>query len=126
MIRSHIAPEDGVRSASLRMWCIWTGPSAPQTAHRLQDAPEVWAASPATAAALIDQGLAAERVSVVPSPVLPAPLGLGGEGVLAVLPVHEPPAASAVIRALQALPQSTGVRLLPTVSTRHLARDQEK
>jgi hypothetical protein len=95
----------------------------PQTAHRLADAPAIWAASPATAAALIDQGLPAERVSVVPSPVLPAPLGLGGEGVLAVLPVHDPAAARAVIRGLQALPPGFAVRLLPTVAARHLARD---
>jgi GT2 family glycosyltransferase len=94
-----------------------------RTPIRLQDAGAVWACSPAVARELIDGGLAAEKVSVVPSPILPSPPGPGGEGILAVLPVHEPDRARLVLDALRVIPAGAPVRLLPTVFTRHLDRD---
>ncbi len=93
----------------------------PRTAYRIEPSAAVWANSQATANALIEQGLSPERVSVVPSPVLPAPVGPGGQGVLAILPVHDQAAARVVLDALGDLPPGVPVRLLPTVVTRHLA-----
>jgi GT2 family glycosyltransferase len=90
---------------------------------RLEDAGAVWACSPAVARDLLAAGLSAGKVTVVPSPVLPSPPGPGGEGILAVLPVHEPDQARLVLEALRALRGAAPVRLLPTVFTRHLDRD---
>ncbi len=110
----HDAPEVGpptvVRLATAR------------TAVRLEDAGRVWVCASSVADALIDSGLPADRVTVVPPPVLPATPGPGGSGVLAVLPVHDPDLARIVFGALRALPRATPVRLLPTVFTRHLDR----
>jgi GT2 family glycosyltransferase len=89
----------------------------------LDRAAAIWAATPALALALADDGLAADRIRVVLPPVLPAPAGAGGQGVLAVLPVHRPELTRAVLEALRSLAGRTAVRLLPTVWTRGLERE---
>lgn len=91
-------------------------------AARLQDAEAVWACSPAVATALVEQGLPAGRVEVVPPPVLRVPIGPGGGGVLALLPVHDRMQMRAVLDALQVLPAGTPLRLLPSVVTLGLDR----
>lgn len=96
--------------------------SRTRVAARLSDAAAVWACSPAVAAALVDEGLAPSKVAVVPPPVLPVQPGTGGQGVLAVLPVHDQEHARAVLDALRTLPSSIPVRLVPTVITRDLER----
>lgn len=88
----------------------------------LQNAEVVWACSPAVANALIEQGLPAQRVAVVPPPVLPTPNGPGGRGVLAILPVHDTRQTQSVLDALRVLPPGTSLRLLPSVVTRDLDR----
>ena len=88
----------------------------------IEEALAVWASSPAVARALADDGLAAERIVVVPPPVLPATPGEGGEGVLAVLPVHLPGLAATVLTALRGVAPRSAVRLLPTVWSRGLER----
>jgi len=93
-----------------------------QTAFDLSDAAAVWATCPRVAQDLIEKGLAGDLVSVIPPPVLPAPPGGGGAGVLAILPVHEPDQARLVLDALRALPARVSVRLLPTVVTLGLDR----
>jgi GT2 family glycosyltransferase len=105
-----VGPPTVVRLASAR------------TAVRLRDAGGVWACAPSVADAVIDSGLPADRVTVVPPPVLPATPQPGGSGVLAILPVHDPDQARLVVGALRALPRATPVRLLPTVFTRDLDR----
>jgi GT2 family glycosyltransferase len=96
--------------------------ATPRTAVHLEDAESVWASTSYIADALIESGLPAAKVTVVPSPILPSPLGPGGGGVLAVLPIHDPGQAAVVFGALRTLPSETPVRLLPTVVTRHLDR----
>jgi GT2 family glycosyltransferase len=86
----------------------------------IEDAVAVWAASPSVARALADDGLVAERIRVVPPPVLPATRGEGGAGVLAVLPVQLPGLAAAVLSALRVVGARSDVRLLPTVWSRSL------
>jgi hypothetical protein len=46
--------------------------------------------------------------------------GTGGDGILAILPTHDPGAARAVINALRPMAGTTPVRLLPTVRSRGL------
>jgi GT2 family glycosyltransferase len=87
----------------------------------IDEAAVVWASSPSLAAALTQEGLAPERITVVLPPVLPAPAGEGGAGLLAVLPVHERELARAVLTALRAVRASLTVRLVPTVWSRGLA-----
>jgi GT2 family glycosyltransferase len=106
--RHEVGPPVIVRAASA------------QSPVRLQDAGAVWASSPAVARALIEMGLSADKVTFVPSPILPAPVGPGGEGILAVLPVHEPDEARRVLDALRTVDRAVPVRLLPTVFARHL------
>ena len=94
---------------------------APETAlGPIEDARAIWASSPAVARALADHGLAADRIRFVPPPVLPATPGDGGEGVLAILPVHLPGLAATVLSALRFVAGRSAVRLLPTVWSRGL------
>jgi GT2 family glycosyltransferase len=93
----------------------------PRTATPIHDTTHVWASSPALADELINGGMRAYQVHVVPPPVMPTPVGRGGGGVLAVLPAHSPRCARAVLDALQRLPASIPVRLIPTVAVRGLA-----
>jgi hypothetical protein len=93
-----------------------------RTGVRLQDAAAVWASSPAVADALASQGLPDRRITVVTPIVHPVPCGAGGDGVLAVLPVHNPQQTGRVLDSLRMLPRSTPVRLLPTVQHRDLSR----
>lgn len=95
----------------------------PDTAVRLDEVAAVWASCPAVAKALIDGGASARRVAVVPPPVLTVAPGLGGHGVVAVLPTHDPHQARAVLDALHRLPTSVPVRLVPTVGSWHLQQD---
>jgi GT2 family glycosyltransferase len=92
------------------------------TAVPLEASTAVWASCPSVADALIQAGVPAGQVAVVPSPIIHAARGSGGEGVLSVLPVHDPGQARLVLEALRGLPISTPTRLLPTVFTRHLDR----
>lgn len=108
--RHEVGPPVVVRAATAR------------SPVRLQDAGAVWASSPAVARELLDAGVSADKLKIVPSPIQPRPCGPGGQGILAILPVHEPDLARLVLRSLQGLPASTAVRLLPTVFTRHLDR----
>jgi GT2 family glycosyltransferase len=89
-----------------------------QTALPLESARSVWATTPAVRAELIESGLSPSMIHVVPPFVPAAPLGQGGDGVLAVVPVHEPKLAAAVLEALSQLPPTTPVRLLPTTFVR--------
>jgi GT2 family glycosyltransferase len=95
----------------------------PETAVDAESANELWVTTAALRSALLASGFPTERVRVVPSPVIPSPTGGGGQGVLVVLPLHHPPLATAVLEALSELPESTPVRLLPTVFRRGWERD---
>lgn len=94
-----------------------------QTASPLGHAAAVWAASPALATQLIVAGLPGERVQVVPPPVADVAVGSGGEGLLAILPAHRPPAARAVLDALRKLRPGVAIRLVPTVTGRGVERE---
>lgn len=96
--------------------------ASPRSAVNLQAAGAVWACSRAVARDLIEAGLAAEKVTVVPSPVQPRSIGPGGAGILSVLPVHEPARARLILDALRSLRNAAPVRLLPTVFSRDLDR----
>lgn len=106
----EVGPPSTVRAASVR------------SAVKLQDAGAVWACSPELARELIEAGLSPRKVQVVPSPIAPKPHGPGGQGLLAVLPVHEPERARLILDTLRRLRAGTPVRVLPTVWTRHLER----
>ena len=97
--------------------------AAARTAAPLADAARIWAVSAAVAAELVRGGVPSARIEVVPSPVAAADLGPGGGGVLATLPVHDPPRARAVVDALRALPAQAAIGLVPTAVTRGLQRD---
>lgn len=86
----------------------------------LEQAGQIWTTTPALAETLVSDGLSAERIRVVAPVVLPAAAGDGGAGVLAVLPVHDPPRAGGLLDALRSLDRATPVRLLPTVRGRKL------
>jgi GT2 family glycosyltransferase len=77
------------------------------------DAAAVWAATQQLANELIAAGADPERTVWLP-PAVSAPLGTGGGGLLAVLPMHEPALADRVLEALAAV-DGVPVRLLPTV-----------
>ena len=77
------------------------------------DAQAVWTATQALADELITSGTSAELTSWLP-PAVAAPLGGGGEGVLAILPAHDPELTDRVLEALAALDFPL-LRLLPTV-----------
>ncbi|HET9125921.1 MAG TPA: glycosyltransferase family 2 protein [Solirubrobacteraceae bacterium] len=91
----------------------------PRTASPLHAAREVWASCPTVATALIDSGLEAQRIRVVPPFVSPAPLGHGGNGVLVVLPAHDRRRTRDL---LDRLPRPTPdpMTLIPTVMARGL------
>ncbi len=89
-----------------------------QTALPLEMAASVWAATPSARASLVKSGLSESIVRVVPPVVPETQLGSGGNGVLAVVPVHEPKLAAAVLQALRRLPSRTPIRLLPTTFVR--------
>jgi GT2 family glycosyltransferase len=93
------------------------------TAVALGDVAMVWASCPSLATALVDNGLDGRKVAVVLPPVMPAPLGPGGGGVLAMLPTHDRPLARRLLDALRKLPTTAAIRLIPTVATWHLDRD---
>lgn len=95
----------------------------PRAALALDDAGAIWAASPAVASAVIDDGIPAGRVRVVAPPIPAASIGEGGGGVLAVLPAHEPRAARAILSSLRSLPAGVEIRLVPTVRSRGLAEE---
>ena len=101
---------------------------ADQVVMRLADVPperppgaQAWAATPALADALIDAGWPADAVAYVPPGGIEAALGAGGEGVLALLPDHDPMLADALLDALARVPWAR-LRIVPTVHTRELAR----
>ncbi len=94
-----------------------------ETAVDTKTASELWTTTAVLRSELIASGFPTGRVRVVPSPVIPTPIGSGGNGVLVVLPVHDPPLAAAVLEALSELPDSAPVRLLPTVFRRGWERD---
>ena len=73
----------------------------------------VWAATQELANELIAAGASAERTAWLP-PAVAAPLGAGGGGLLAVLPMHEPELVDRLLDALAGL-DGTPVRVLPTV-----------
>jgi GT2 family glycosyltransferase len=73
----------------------------------------VWAATERLVEELVAAGAPADRTAWLP-PAVAAPLGAGGGGVLAVLPVHQPALAGRVLDALAAL-EGVRVRLAPTV-----------
>jgi hypothetical protein len=77
------------------------------------DAFAVWAATRQLADELIAAGASPERTAWLP-PAVSAPVGDGGAGVLAVLPMHEPALADRMLDALAAV-DGAPVRLLPTV-----------
>lgn len=81
----------------------------------------VWAASHALAEQLVAAGHDPERVEVLHPVVADLPLGTGGEGVLALLPAHDPALCEELLRGLAELPESVPVRLLPSVATEPLA-----
>jgi hypothetical protein len=98
--------------------------ASPRTAAPLEQAIEIWAASPAVADALRAAGVAAAKLRLIPPVVLGAPHGPGGAGVLAILPVHIPALARSVLAALRGvLAGGNHVRLLPTVWSRTLERE---
>lgn len=94
-----------------------------RTATPIGDVARIWAASPAVASSLVQAGASSTRVDVVPSPVMPAQAGPGGGGVLAVLPVHDPGRARAVLGALGGLEGRTTIRLVPTAMARGLEQE---
>jgi GT2 family glycosyltransferase len=94
-----------------------------RTAVPLREMEAVWACSPPVADALVREGVPADRVFFVPPPVLPAAIGSGGGGVLAVLPMYDRDESRLVLDALRQLPAATPIRLLPHVLSRHLERD---
>jgi GT2 family glycosyltransferase/glycosyltransferase involved in cell wall biosynthesis len=88
-------------------------------AERRPDA-QAWAATPALAEALIDAGWPAHAVAQVPPCGIDAALGAGGQGVLALLPDHDPALAEALLDALAAA-RWERLRIAPTARTRELA-----
>jgi len=93
-----------------------------RTAVPLEESSAVWASCPSVAQDLIQAGVPAAKAAVVPPAIIASAPGSGGEGVLAILPVHDPARARLVLDALRGLPAPIPVRLLPTVFTRHLDR----
>jgi GT2 family glycosyltransferase len=81
----------------------------------------VWAAHPALADQLVVAGLDADRVDVVAPLVAEAIPGIGGNGVLAVLPGHDLDRCGEILVALAPHLTSVAIRLLPTVATEGLA-----
>jgi GT2 family glycosyltransferase len=92
-----------------------------RTAVQLDRADYVWASAPAIAADLHAAGIERSKLAIVAPPVLPAALGPGGAGVLAILPAHDRVLTRSLLAALRSLPAATAVRLLPTVAARGLA-----
>jgi hypothetical protein len=98
--------------------------ASPRAAAPLEQAMEIWAASPGVADALLAAGVPAGKLRVVPPAILAAPRGPGGAGVLAILPVHIPERARSVLTALRdVLAGGNDVRLLPTAFSRTLERE---
>jgi hypothetical protein len=91
----------------------------PEDPAHLAGVTAVWAATPAVAEAIVELGVAEERVAYLPPPIAPPPSGNGGAGVLALLPGHD---LEACARALAELRLCRGLRLLPSVLTPELAR----
>jgi GT2 family glycosyltransferase len=77
------------------------------------DVVAVWAASRALVDRLVATGAPRERTAWVP-PAIAAPVGGGGRGVLAILPVHEPALSDRLLEALATL-DGVPLRVLPTV-----------
>ncbi|HEX3802955.1 MAG TPA: glycosyltransferase family 2 protein [Solirubrobacteraceae bacterium] len=115
-------PRDDFGGVALEGRSLLRLPQA-ETAVAGESAAELWVTTAALRSELVASGFPTQRVRVVPSPVIPSPAGSGGHGVLAVVPVHHPPLAAAVLEALSELPASTSVSLLPTVFRRGWERD---
>src|SRR5579863_3089277 len=93
----------------------------PETALDMRAEPRVLAASRAVRSALVAQGLAKERVSVMPPPLHVRPTGAGGGGLLVVLPTHDPALTARLLDSLRGTARSCPVRVLPTAFDRRLA-----
>ena len=93
----------------------------PETALDLRVGARVLAASGAVRDALVQRGVAPERVLVVPSPLASRPLGSGGAGLLVMLPTHDPSLAKDLLDGLRTLGATFPIRLLPTAFDRRLA-----
>ncbi|MGH2863351.1 MAG: hypothetical protein ACRDLT_17880, partial [Solirubrobacteraceae bacterium] len=94
---------------------------APETALDMSAEPKVLAASRAIADALVAHGMKRERVFVMPSPLLPRPLGAGGAGLLAILPTHDRALTTELLDRMRKLAGACAIRLLPTAFDRRLA-----
>lgn len=81
-----------------------------------EHAPAVWAASPGLCEELIAAGLDPSRVAWLPPCVPTGPAGPGGEGVLCILPGHDPDRARVAVDSLDA-PAGTRVRVIPTAAS---------
>lgn len=90
-------------------------------ASAVQRAAAVWATCGAVAGALVDGGLPTARIHVVPPPVPSVPVGAGGQGILAVLPVHDRRTTREILGTLRRLGTSLPIRVLPTAPVRGLA-----
>ena len=97
--------------------CIARVAALPVSAE-LPRARAVWAATPALAAALAADGIAADYV---PPAIQSVALGPGGGGVLALIPAQDAAATESVLVALGDLAPTVPVRIVPTVTTRGLA-----
>ena len=88
----------------------------------ISDAAAVWAATPAVADELVAEGVDADRVDVLPPVISGVPVGLGGQGLLAVLPTHDLLCSRKLLAALAQLDPSVRIRILPTVATESVSR----
>jgi GT2 family glycosyltransferase len=85
----------------------------------IPDVAAVWASCQALADELSAGGVDSDRIEVLPPPIRELPLGLGGQGIVAILPAHDVSHCAALRGALAGLPHR--VRLLPTVCTEQVA-----
>lgn len=92
-----------------------------KTSLNFQTQPRVLASSRALGDSLIHDGMNPELVAVMPSPLVPRPLGTGGAGLLVVLPTHDPALTTELLDGLKQLNGSMAIRLLTTAFDRRLA-----
>jgi GT2 family glycosyltransferase len=102
------APLPGGGSTLLRL-------AAPPRRREPLLAGAVWAATPWLAAQLVEEGMPADRVAVVPPVIADVPAGPGGDGILVLIDAQDLPHAARIVPALAAL-RDVPIRFLPNVA----------
>ncbi len=95
--------------------------AGPRPLGSLEAAAEIWASSPAVAERLERDGVPTDKLVVIPPLIADVPLGVGGSGVIALLPSHDPERCRVLLAALAALTDSA-IRVVPSVHTDALAQ----